>query len=304
VALTGASGFVGRKVLGALVRSYRVRALVRRPPTDAPHVNGLEWRALDLNLSGPLEEEALAGVTVLVHAAAYIPRDHRDSSLAETCFRVNALGTLALLEAAARAGVRRFIHLSTNIYALGSIATESSSIFPSPHSPHYLLSKACGDIYTLNTGLAGSMQTVSLRLASIYGPGMAPRGLVPTFASRLLEGLSIRVHDGGRWLVDLVHVDDVVNAILTSVRATITGAINVGSGTSATSLDVARTLLELTGAGSERLEIDPPSPGDPLPGLPALDVSRARRELGYSPRTLRDGLADYLGSLRAAGATP
>ena len=154
---------------------------------------------------------------------------------------------------------RPSLHLpfDENIYALGVAATEASPIFPSAHSPHYLLSKACGDIYTLNTGSVSGMEAVSLRLASIYGPGMPPRGLVPTFATRLRQDLSIRVNDGGRWIVDLVHVDDVVNATVSAITATVTGAINVGSGRPVTSLEVARTLVDLTGADAKRLEIDP-----------------------------------------------
>jgi UDP-glucose 4-epimerase len=304
VVLTGASGFIGQRLLQKLCGPHRVRALARRPPTDAGSgQRGVEWRAFDLTAAPSDWEGALVGAMAVVHAAAYVPPNHRDSALAETCFRVNALGTLGLLEAAARAGVRRFVYLSTNIYAVGATATEASPIFPSAHSPHYLLSKACGDIYTLNTGSTGSMQTVCLRLASVYGPGMPSRGLVPTFASRFRMGLPVRVNDGGRWSVDLVHVDDVVGATLSAVTAAVTGPFNIGSGKSVTSLEVARTMAELAGADSTKLEIEPQSPGEPPPGLPALDVSRARQDLRYSPRSLRDGLTDYLASLGPGAAS-
>src|SRR5580692_7489450 len=166
IAVTGASGFVGRRLVRALRESHEVRALGRGPLLERAHSERLEWRNFDLTSSPSEWGGILEGAAAVVHGAAYIPPNHRDSSLAETCFRINALGTLTLLEAAVRAGVPRFIYLSTNIYAVGETATETSAIFPSRHSPHYLLSKACGDIYTLNIGSAGGMKTVSLRLAS------------------------------------------------------------------------------------------------------------------------------------------
>jgi nucleoside-diphosphate-sugar epimerase len=94
----------------------------------------------------------------------------------------------------------------------------------------------------------------------------------------------------------LVYVDDVIQATLAAIDRAATGVFNVGSGVESTALDVARTVLKLCQGDDRLLEIKSAT-GDGLLGFSALDVSRARRELDYAPRTLRSGIAAYLESL-------
>lgn len=311
VVVTGASGFVGRRLVARLCeRGTSVRAVVsgRRgfAPFD-PRVKVHVWDALGASGAGETADPArgagqdlsfVEGASAVCHLAAFLPPSMASSAAARACLEVNALATLALLEAASRGGARRFVHVSSgNAYrAQDRPVSEEDPLYPSAKAPYYLASKLCGEIFASHFGETGALDVCVLRPSAIYGPSMPQAGLVPTFATRLRAGQPIDVTDGGVYTVDLVHVDDVVSAILAALENKASGAFNVGSGEASTPRGVAETLAEILGADRSLIRSVPPV-GPPARGFSPLDVTRARHELGYRPRDLRTGLADYVASL-------
>lgn len=298
LAVTGATGFIGRRlVAAALDRGWTVRALVR----DGKHLSpaaGLTiapWDALDA--AGTADR--LLGADVVCHLAAFIPPDLSDPSFAERCFQVNVLGTLGLLAAAAEAGIARFVHLSSgNAYApAAGLVEESHPLYPSRRAPYYLASKVAGEVMVDHWRHAGRLASCILRLASVYGPGM-PGGVVRTSAGRLRRGQPILLQDGGRHAMDLVFVDDVVAAVLAAAAGEAVGPFNIGSGVRTTTAELARLLVELTGAASELVQVEPaPTGAGEAVGFAALDITRARAELDHRPIGLREGLERTIGAL-------
>jgi UDP-glucose 4-epimerase len=228
-----------------------------------------------------------------------LPPNYQDSAFAEPCLRVNALGTLALLEAAVACGISRFVYFSSgNVYFPQRRAvTEDDPIYPSPRASYYLASKACAEVWVEHFRRARGLDGAILRVSSVFGPGMAATGMVPTFAARLRTGEPVTVQDGGRFRADLVHVDDVVDATTRLLERQVGGIFNVGSGRESTALEVATTLASLLGRATNDVRVEALKPGEPPLGFSALDVGRARQLLGYEPRGLRDGLQSYLASL-------
>ena len=109
VALTGATGFIGRHLVRELPkRGYRVRVLLRRPTVLPPEATG----AVVGDLAAPRNmSTALAGVQAVIHSAGLA---HGMSGLPEDDYRaINTEATVALARAAARAGARRFVFLSS-----------------------------------------------------------------------------------------------------------------------------------------------------------------------------------------------
>ena len=284
VAVTGATGFIGRRLIEPLrAAGYRVHAL-ERPTFD---------------LERPIMADAFAGATTLVHAAAYVPRSMAAPNEAERCWRVNALGTQLLLSAAVAAGVARVVHVSTgNAYRPAPTGVdEHAALYPSARAPYYLTSKVSGEVFADHFHQLGKLRVAILRPSSVYGPGMGDSGLIPTFARRLRGGERITVQDGGRYQVDLVHVDDVVAAIVGAVSREATGPFNVGAGRAATTLEVAGALACLSGRDETAIEVVGDPTGTELLGFAALEIGRARAELGYAPRALVEGLRSYVASL-------
>lgn len=177
--VTGATGFVGTKVLAASNSS--LRALTRRPQ---PKRAGVEWVAGDLHDATALAR-LCEGADALVHIAGVVnARDARGFDLG------NVTGTAAMLAAATAAGVRRFVHVS-------SLAARE------PQLSMYGGSKAAGD------GLvkASSLDWLIVRPPAVYGPGDSEMLAVYRLAAR---GLAL----APRGQISLLHVDDLARALL------------------------------------------------------------------------------------------
>jgi UDP-glucose 4-epimerase len=303
--VTGASGFIGRRLVReAAQRGWSVRALTRSsPPREArDNVVFAHWDALDPAPPVGL----LAGADVVCHLAAFIPADFQDPSAAETCFRVNAAGALKLAEAASQAGLRRMVYFSSgNAYAPGAPSpTEDHPQRPNRRASYYLMSKVCGEVFVEHWGWSKGLSVCALRLASVYGPGMDERGLLPSFARKLLRREPVTLRDGGRHTADFVHVDDVVAVSLAAAESEATGPFNIASGEATTAAALAEMLVSLTDAPARLVLTEAERPASDPPGFPALDIARARAALAYRPRPLRAGLRDYLDWLSSSDRAP
>ena len=293
LAITGATGFVGKHLAAfSLDQGWAVRALVRQPERVLRHrnVEVVSWMA---DKEAP--PDALCGVDAVIHAAAFVPPDLSDPVHADACMAVNAGGTLRLLQAVERAGVPRFVYLSSaNCYSPSNTpVAEDASLYPSARAPYYLCSKLAGEIYVAHWHQAKRLSTCSLRLASVYGPGMPSREVVALFARNLSAGQEIHLHGGGRQSSDFVHVEDVAQAAIAAVTSTVEGALNIGSGQQITIRELAAQMADLLG-GEVRGLIREGNGTPPPIGCAGLNVGRATRELGFSPRSLRDGLEHFL----------
>ena len=188
VLVTGANGFVGSHVINALLRNgYSVKAVVRNPWSNAPY--GVE--VLVANLSLPIDwNDALRGVTTIIHLAARVHQMDESLQMALDEYKnINTRATLVLAEQAAKAGVKRFIYLSSiavngAFTAPGEYFTEQSE--PSPVSP-YAISKYESELGLQKLAHKYAMEYVIIRPPMVYGleaPGNFSR-LVSIIKSRI-----------------------------------------------------------------------------------------------------------------------
>jgi UDP-glucose 4-epimerase len=285
IIVTGASGFIGRRLVPSLIsRGWRVRAVSR---AEQPQQSNVEWERYpsDGDFSRMIKQ-----AKVVCNLAAFIPKCLDDRAFAEECFRVNALHADALGAAAAAAGVEHFIHISSgNIYAPAPTPRrETDLLYPDRRATHYLLSKIAGEVYISAHHQRGAFHATILRPSAVYGPGMTPRAMMAAFVDHASRREPIEVRDGGVHGVDLVYVDDVVAAIVAAIERRAEGIFNVGSGERKTGVEAAHATARAFGGGSSVRIVGEAPTG--FVGFAALDITSAQRALGYVPLGLEEGL--------------
>jgi nucleoside-diphosphate-sugar epimerase len=119
---------------------------------------------------------------------------------------------------------------------------------------------------------------------------MLAKSMLFTFLDRLGRGEPIDVADAGRYMSDLVFVDDVVAAILATLDRKVLGPLNIGAGRRRTSLEVARRVAAVVGAAPRLIRVAPAVAGVEPAVLPAVSIARARSELAFVPTGLAAGL--------------
>jgi UDP-glucose 4-epimerase len=298
VLVTGGAGFVGSHVLDRLLADGHDVDVVdnlssgrrgRVDPRARLHVCDLRSARLDGVVAAARPE-----VVIHVAAQAAVARSVIDPGLDAS---VNVLGTIALLEAARRAGVHRAIYTST-----GGAAYGDTDVVPTPEdhptratSP-YGVSKVAAERYLeCWAGLTGG-SALTLRLANVYGPRQDPKGeagVVAIFSHRLLRGEPCVVNGDGEQTRDYVYVEDVADAVSRAVaRRDVTGVANVGTGRETSVNDLYARLARLAGV-SRPAEHGPAKPGEQRRSV--LDASRAKALLDWTPATsLDDGLGRTL----------
>ena len=286
VAVTGANGLLGGSMLRRLQKQHWPAILLSRQAASA---GGGEWRRWDACDSIEQMLPALGGVDVVVHCAAYLPPDMQDPQHAEQCWRVNAQGTLNLLEAARRAGVRHFIYASgANLLRQAGRPLRENDTVGGEHAPYYFASKVAGEIYV--RGYANKdLPSLIVRPSSLYGHGMI-RGAVLTMADKLRRGTPLQLRDGGRYTADLVWADDVAWLICAAIGSQRAGVVNVGSGMAINLLELAGKLADLLGVSRQLIEVEPALPRSTHPGFAAVNNRRASSWFGYRPTPIEAGL--------------
>jgi nucleoside-diphosphate-sugar epimerase len=292
--VTGGAGFIGSHIADRLVGDgWSVRILddfsSGREENLAQCGNRIELLRGDLR-DPELVARAVRDVEVVFHQAALasVPRSVAEP---ERTNHVNITGTLGLLEAARRAGVRRLVFAaSSSAYGDTPTLPKVETMPANPMSP-YALQKYVGEVYcSLYTRLYG-LETVALRYFNVYGPRQDPKSeyaaVIPRFVTACLGNDSPRIYGDGEQTRDFSFVSDAVQANLLAADAPrASGTVmNVAGGRRVSLNQLLRDIIELTGANVEPHH-DPPRSGDSL-----ADLGRAGELLGYTPRVqLRKGL--------------
>ncbi len=297
VLVTGGAGFVGSHLVARLVeQGHQVRVL------DDLSTGSLENLAevhsqiefLQGDVADPQAAQAATeGVEWVFHHAA-LASVPLSLERPEDTHRACATGTLVLLDAARRAGVKRFIYAgSSSAYGDQPTAAKRESDPVEPVSP-YGAAKLAGEFYCRSFYHSFGLETVVLRYFNIYGPRQDPNGpyaaVIPRFVHAIVTGGQPVVFGDGTQSRDFVHVSDVVQANLLAAQCPEAPGrtFNVGSGRSTTLLELLETLGEIF-QRPIRPRFDPPRPGDIHQSL--ADITLARQVLGYRPQvSLREGL--------------
>lgn len=274
IAVTGASGFLGRHVLDRLSRDHEVLGLSRRGSCGEHPGYAVDVR--DRNRM----EEALAGCDMLVHAAGVV--SHEPEQAAQ-CWDVHVNGTMATLDAAAAAGVRRVVYVSTS----GTVAVSTDPVVLDERAarPSELVSRwpyYRSKLFAEDEALQRSrrdFEVVSLNPSLLLGPG-DPTGEANKPVLFFLQGRIASSPSGGLSFVDVRDVAEAVESALTRGQPGhryLLGAANWRFS------DFYGRLARLTGLAA-----------------PALTLPRVtRRALAWLPELGRDGFGRFSPITRA-----
>lgn len=327
ILVTGATGFLG----GAVARELHA---------DGAEVfaHGRSAKAADVLISDgmgvtltPLEDRDAVYVMVsaaqpdaIVHCAAKSAPFGRELDF----IGANVMGTMHLLEAVAQVGTPRFVHISSpSIYCAGRALenVNEDARLPSRRINHYAATKLASEELVRQAHDAG-FPTVILRPRAIYGPG--DNALFPRLLAALKDG-KLPVIGSGENRIDLTYIDDAVHGVKQALVAgphCLGRAYNLTSGEPVHLWDLIRDLCQ-------RLDLPPPTrrvgrraarmaafgmetwhrlarrPGEPrltrysvdsLSLDATLDISAAKRDLGYEPTvSVEEGVARFVASLEA-----
>ncbi len=307
--VTGGAGFIGSHLVEGLTAAGRRVRVLDDFSTGLPD-NLAAIRPAPEVVEGSLTDAVAvaraadgAGVVFHIGAIASVQRGIEEPALMHA---VCATGTLHVLDAARRGGVRRVVYAaSASAYGVPARDVQGEDDPVCPLST-YAAAKLAGEMYCQAFTTTYGLETVRLRFFNIFGPRQRAdspySGVIALFASAMAEGRRPTVFGDGLQSRDFTAVGDVVQALVRAAEAPAhaSGQVyNVGTGRSVSVLDLIAALNRLLGT---RLapEHGPPRAGDVRHSR--ADITRARRDLGYDPAVpFEEGLAATLAWLRGAG---
>lgn len=305
--VTGGGGFIGSHLVETLLQAgHSVRVLDNFCTGKRANLDSIVGTHADI-VDGSVTDstavaEAVSGVDWVFHLAA-LPSVQRSVEDPFATHDVCVTGTLRVLEAARRSGVRRVIYAaSSSAYGDNPGAVRSESEPLSPMSP-YAAAKVAGEHYCRSFTRVYGLETVRLRFFNIFGPRQDPdspyAGVIAAFARTMLKGRAPTIFGDGQQSRDFTYVANAVHALCQAATApaAVGNVYNVGTGGRRNLLDLVHQLNTILGTSLEPI-LAPARSGDVRHSQ--ADISLARRELGYEPPVdFAEGLRRTVDWLRA-----
>ena len=263
--LTGGAGFIGATLTGRLHETNRIvifdnfrrDSLSDRPWVSHPNVTVIRGDVTNGAELGAAIEKAQPNV--IVHLAAIAGIDTVIQS-PTTTMRVNMIGTVNALEAAARLkNLERFVDFSTSevfgSYAFRADETQMTSVGAVGEARWiYAVSKLAGEHLVHAYHREFGMPTVTLRPFNVYGPGQIGEGAIHRFVVNALKNQDIEIHGDGTQIRAWCYVDDMVEGVLLAMEhpGALGQSFNIGNARAVVTIyGLANTIVRVLGSKSQ-----------------------------------------------------
>jgi UDP-glucose 4-epimerase len=289
ILVTGIAGFIGSSIARALLaEGAHVRGIDNLSTGSMDNIEGIQSQ-IDFRNADVLDREeidrACKGVDCVFHEAAIpsVPKSVDDPIGTND---PNLTGTLYLLEAARKAGVKRVLYAASSAaYGDSPELPKRETMLPAPLSP-YAVQKLAGEHYLASYYSVYGLETVSLRYFNIFGPRQDPSsqysGVLARFISLMLAGQAPTIYGDGMTSRDFTYIDNVVSANLLAAKAPaaqVAGRVfNVATGKRTTLLEAFAEIKRITGY-SGGVNLAPEREGDIKHSV--ADISAAKEAFGY-----------------------
>jgi dTDP-glucose 4,6-dehydratase len=314
ILVTGAAGFLGSHLCRRLLaegsqvigfdnlltgRMDNLADLLGHPRFSFEHYDVTNY----LYVAGPLD-------AILHFASPASPADFE--RLPIPILKVGSLGTHKALGLAKAKGARFVLASTSECYGDPDVNPQPESYWgnvnPVGIRGVYDEAKRFAEALTMAYHRAHRLDVRIARIFNTFGPSMRVDDgrMIPNFFRQALCGEPLVVFGDGKQTRSIMYVDDLVEGVWRLLRSSYVGPVNLGSQAEVSVLDLARTILRVTGSASE-VTFGPLPPDDPKVRRP--DASLAKRELGWEPAVpveealerTRDWFAAALGTTRGPG---
>lgn len=291
--VTGGAGFIGSHLVDCLMnKGCRVRVLdnlENGKSENLQHHFGKEsFEFVRGDITDPLDvENSMADMDIVFHLACLGVRHSLTHPFAN--HRVNAEGTLLLLNAARRVGIEKFIHCSSSeVYGTAEYVP-----MPETHPTHpctvYGAGKLAGEAYARAYHTSFGLPTVVIRPFNTFGPRSHHEGdageMIPKSIVRALNGQNILIFGDGSQTRDFTYVEDTARGLVAAAEcdAIVGHTLNIGSNFEISIRDLANRLLAMIDNPKAAISFTPDRPGDV--GRLYADPSRFIDLTGWQPQT-------------------
>lgn len=290
--VTGGAGFIGSNLCEALLdMGCSVRCLDDLSTGKYENIEHFMGKAGFTFVEGDIRdfktcESACEGVDYVLHQAAWgsVPRSMEMPLVYE---EINIRGTLNMMEAATRCGVKKFVYASSSsVYGDSTELPKREGQEGRVISPYALTKKTDEEYGRLYKELYG-LDTYGLRYFNVFGRRQDPDGayaaVIPKFIKQLLHGETPTINGDGKQSRDFTYIDNVIEANLRACKAESSAAgeaFNIGAGGRLYLLDMYEQLCQALGVSVEP-NFGPARAGDVRDSN--ADISKARKLLGYDP---------------------
>lgn len=282
ILITGGAGFIGSHLVEYFCRvgsahadKSQVVVLDNLRTGFKQNLDGFSCEFIEGSITDrDAVKEAVKGVDYIFHLAAMISVPESMQKPVE-CVQMNTIGTLTVLEEAAKAGAKKLCFSSSAaVYGDNPVVPKSEDMLPEPKSP-YAVTKLDGEYYCKMFNDEGWLKTACMRYFNVFGPRQDPgsqyAAAVPIFIDKALKGEPLTIFGDGEQTRDFVYVKDVAAAnVYLAEHAELSGVFNVAYGKCITVNDLAKKIVELTGSQSEIQHTDP-RPGDVKHSMAAVN---------------------------------
>src|SRR5450755_2608545 len=299
VLVTGGSGFIGSHVVDKLrARGHEPVIYDLRP--SPWHEAGSVETVLGSITDREALERALQGCDAVAHLAAVADVNDVHAS-PEDAERVNARGTVTVLEAARRAGVRRIVYAST-IWVYSDCAgddVDEDTLLPAP-SHLYTSTKLAGELYCKAYQELYGIDYTILRFGIPYGPRAREAAVIPAFVNKAFKGEPLTLAGDGSQSRRFVYVEDLADGVALGLNdVAVNRVYNLASDETVTIKQIAETVKHLV--GDVEIVHTPARPGDF--GGKIVSSARAKQELGWTAATpFSEGVGRYIAWRREQAA--
>lgn len=305
IVVTGGAGFIGSHLCDRLLeQGHRVVALDDLSTGDLSHLAHLQghprFSLITHDIVQPWPAEVADASQIFNLACPASPAYYQLHPVQTTL--TSSIGTWRMLELAQRNGARVLQASTSEVYGDPEVHPQSEEYrgLVNPIGPRscYDEGKRCAEALCFAYHREHAVEIRVARLFNCYGPRLCPGDgrVVSNFIVQALRGEPLTVYGDGRQTRSFCYVDDTVNALLLLMAGDALGPLNIGNPVERTVLELAETVIRLTGSSS-RLEHRALPPDDPKRRCP--DIRSAHRHLGWTPRVgLEDGLRETIAHFR------